>query len=454
MIEIRTIGGYGEVGKNMTAVRVDDDVILFDMGLHMPNYIAFTQGEEERKRVTAKDMMAAQAVPDISLLKDWRSKVRAIVLSHAHLDHIGAVPYLANEFGCPVLGTPYTISVLKAIMEDGGQRVRNKLVDVPVNGTYVINKKLKVEFINVTHSVPHAGFQALHTPYGVVLYALDFKMDNNPVVGAKPNYAALKRIGEKGVIVAMVDSLYSHEDKKTPSESVVKEMLRDVMMGVYNKGNAVIVTTFASHLARLKTIIDFGRQLGRKVVFCGRSLDKYVMAGEDIGIIDFHNSVALRGKYASQTRKILRKIQQDGPDKYLLIVTGHQGEPKSTLSKMATGILPFKFKPGDIVVFSSNIIPHPQNVMDRQRLEDELRAKGVRIFKDIHVSGHPCREDLYEFIRLCKPQNLIPAHSEHGRMDKFVEFASRMGYVQGKTVHELFTGQEWKAPAIHPRKGA
>lgn len=440
-IEILAVGGYGEVGKNMTAVRVDDDVIIIDMGIHLPNYITYTEGEEDKDHFRSEDLIKVQAIPDVALMEEWRGKVRAICISHAHLDHVGAVPYLAGKYRAPVLGSPYTIAVLKAILRDNKQQLPNELRSVQLNSTHRVSKNITLEFINVTHSIPHASFIAIHTKYGIILYAVDFKFDNNPVVGNKPNYDALKRIGQKGVICAIVDSLYSHEEKKTPSESVVKEMLRDVIMGTTSKGNAVIVTTFASHIARLKTIIEFGRQLNRKVVFLGRSLAKYVDAAESIKLVDFSKQISMRGNYSKQTQSILRKIQRDGPDKYLMVVTGHQGEPKSTLSKMSTGVLPFKFKPGDHVVFSSSIIPHPANIKDRMKLEDDLRSKGVRIFKDIHVSGHPCREDLYEFFTLVKPKRVIPAHSEHERMEKFIEFAERLGYKRGKNVHELFTGQ-------------
>jgi ribonuclease J len=442
-IEVMAVGGYGEVGKNMTAIKIDDDVIIIDMGLHMPNYIKYTEGEEEKEKFRADDLMKVQAIPDIALIENWKSKVRAIVLGHAHLDHIGAVPYLANKFRAPILGTPYTMAVTKAILRDMKTNISNPLKTVPVNGNYRINQNLSIEFINVPHSVPHSGHIAIHTKYGIILYALDFKFDNTPVVGDKPNYNALKRIGDKGVVLAFVDSLYAHEEKKTPSESVVKEMLRDVLLSTNSKGNAIIVTTFASHIARLKTIIEFGRQLNRKVVFLGRSLAKYTDAAESIKLVNFTKDLAMFGKYGKQNQKILNKINRDGVHKYLLVVTGHQGEPKSTLSKMARGLLPFKFRPGDHVIFSSSTIPHPTNIADRQRLDAELRSYGVRIFKDIHVSGHPCREDLYEFFRLVKPKHVIPAHSEHGRMEAFMDFAETLGFRRGESVHELFTGQRF-----------
>jgi len=446
-IELRAIGGYGEVGRNMTAVKVDDDVVLLDMGLHMPNFIKYTQGEEDKSNFKAHALMSASAVPDLKILGDWRDKVRAVIISHAHLDHVGAVPYLAGELHCPIVGSPYTMAVLKAILADNNTKLRNNIISVPLNGTYTINKNLKIELINVTHSIPHQCMLAVHTSYGVVLYATDFKFDNNPVVGERPNYAAMKRISNK-VVVAMIDALYAHDERKTPSESVVKEMLRDVMMGTYSKGNAVIITTFASHIARLKTITDFGKQLGRKVVFCGRSLDRYVSAAESIGLASFRD-VAMRGRYGHETKGILKKIQKEGSEKFLLVVTGHQGEPGSVLTKMASGKLPFKFSHGDHVIFSSLVIPQPQNVQDRQKLESELKARGVRVFKDIHVSGHPCREDLYELLRLVKPKQVIPVHAEHDRMDAFIDFAESQGYVATKTAHELFTGQAFSVFGRH-----
>jgi ribonuclease J len=442
VIEIRAIGGYGEVGKNMTAIRVDDDVIIFDMGLHLPNYIAYTQGEEEKIHIRAEDLIERQAVPDPHLLGDWKKMVKAIVISHGHLDHLGAVQYIAGQYRCPVYGTPYTMAVLKALVKDSGARLSNPMKTVPLNGTIKVGQ-LTLEFINVAHSIPHAAHIAVHSKYGVLLYAVDFKFDNTPVVGQKPNYAAFERIGKKGVLCAIVDSLNSDQEKKTPSETVVKEMLRDVMIGTRSEGHAVVITTFASHIARLKTIIEFGRQLNRKVVFLGRSLIKYVDAAEEIKLVDFSKDIAMRGGWSKQSQKILQKIQRDGPQKYLLVVTGHQGEPRSMLSKLATGKMAFRFKEGDHVIFSSNVIPSAQNQIDRQRLEGELRAQGVRIFKDIHVSGHPCREDLYMFFQMVKPRHVIPAHSEHERMDKFVEFAESLGYVKDKTIHELFTGNRY-----------
>ena len=169
MIEIRAIGGYGEVGKNMTAVRVDDEVVIFDMGIHLPNYIKYT--EEEREDVTklsAKALQNVEAIPDDSQIKDWRHDVQAIIPSHAHLDHIGAIPYLAKKYDAPVICTPFTAAVLKTILKDEKIDLPNDIRTLPPNGQIKISQKLKVEFVNITHSTAQAVAVALHTPYGVV----------------------------------------------------------------------------------------------------------------------------------------------------------------------------------------------------------------------------------------------------------------------------------------------
>ena len=284
---------------------------------------------------------------------------------------------------------------------------------------------------------------ALHTKHGVVLYATDCKFDNSPVLGPKPDYQRLKQLGDSGIAVAIVDSLYARDDKKTPSESVAREMLKDAMLGFDCKGKAVIVTTFSSHIARLKSVIDFGKQMNRKIVFLGRSLAKYCFAAEDVGIYPFSKEVEIV-KYAKHIKKKLGDIQKKGREKFLLVVTGHQGEPKSTLSKMANKTVPFAFRPCDHVIFSCTVIPAEINRKQRAALDRTLNGLGVRIFKDIHVSGHAARQDMHEFIELTRPCHIIPVHSEKESVNAFVELAEGLKYVEGKNVHKLFNSQRLK----------
>ncbi len=439
-VEICAIGGYGECGKNMTAVRVDDEVVVFDMGLHLPNWIKFT--EQEHEEVVAYDsdeLKRVRAVPDDRVIDEWKDKVVAIVPGHGHLDHIGAVPFLANEYACPVIATPMTAEVIKAILRDEKIRIKNKIISLNPGSVFKVSDNLKVEFVHITHSIPHSVMVALHTKYGVVLYATDFKLDNSPVMGKKPDYDRLKALSKKGILVSIIDALYAKDAKKTPSEQVAREMLRDVMLGVDSKGKAVFVTTFSSHIARIKSIVEFGKQMNRKIVFMGRSLTKYCMAAQDAKLIKFGKDIIFC-KFGREIRKKLREIEKRGPQKFLMVVTGHQGEPQSTLTKIATNVLPFRFQSEDHVVFSCTVIPTAINRAHREVLEANLREKGVRMFKDIHVSGHGSREDIRDFINFVKPQHVIPTHAEGPSIEAFCDLAVELGYQEGKTVHNLLNG--------------
>ncbi|MBW3014971.1 RNase J family beta-CASP ribonuclease [Candidatus Woesearchaeota archaeon] len=435
-IEICAVGGYQEIGKNMTAIKVDDEVILIDMGIHLENYIRYTE-DEDIHGVSAAELIKVGAIPDISVINDWKDKVKAIVPTHAHLDHTGAIPFLSNKFKAPILCTPFTAAVIKAIEEDERSKIKNRILRMNINSKYHISDKITLEFINMTHSTPQTVLAVLHTPYGSILYANDFKFDRHPTLGKATNFEKLEEIGKKGVIALIVDSLYAPNAMKTPSEMVAKEMLNEVMLGTNSKGKAVIVTTFSSHLARLKSIVEFGRKMNRKVLFLGRSLYKYVNAGEEAEVINFKKKAEIV-KFGKQIRRKLASIEKNGErDKYLFVVTGHQGEPKATLSKMVDKELPFEFLPEDHVIFSCKVIPNKLNIENREELERKLKKYGVRIFKDIHVSGHASREDLRDFLHMLKPKHIFPAHGEKNMMEALKELSGELGYDLSNNVHLL-----------------
>ncbi len=442
MIEICAIGGYDEIGKNMTAIKVDDEVVIIDMGLHLDSYIKYTEEEEDDiVEISAAELARVGAIPNDKVIKDWKDKVKAIIPTHAHLDHVGALTFLSNNYNAPILCTPFTTEVIKAISKDEKIKLKNEIKTLNVNSIYYISDKIKIEFINMTHSTPQTVMVAVHTPKGIVLYANDFKFDNHPTLGKKPNYNKLEELGKKGVKVLICDCTRARQPIKTPSELVAKEMLRDVMLGVDSKNKAVIVTTFASHLARLKSIIEFGKKMNRKIVFLGRSLAKYTEAGEKAGLINFSKEVEIV-KFGKQIKRRLKKIERDGTEKYLLVVTGHQGEPKSTLSKIVNGTIPFKFHSEDHVIFSCTVIPSEINIHNRAELEKRLREHGIRIFRDIHASGHASREDLRDLLNLVKPENIIPAHGEEEMKQALVDLAIEKGYKKDKTIHLLHDGDK------------
>ncbi|MCF7910428.1 RNase J family beta-CASP ribonuclease [Candidatus Pacearchaeota archaeon] len=437
-MKIYTIGGYNEVGKNMTVVDLGEDAFIFDLGIYLPAVVELQEEEEQQQAYDEKLLRTIGALPEDLMLDKLglRNKVRGILISHAHLDHVGAVPYIAYRYKAPVVGTPFTISVLKSIMKDEKIKIPNKITTINPNSSVTLrgkNRSYKVEFINITHSTPQTSMIALHTPEGIVLYANDFKLDNTPVLGLPPNYNALKKISQQGVKAMIVDSLYSGDNKKTPSEKVARTLLEEVMLTIKNEKSAIFVSTFSSHIARLKSIVDFSKKLNRKVYVLGRSMNKYISAAKEVGICPFEKDIQV-SSYKKQVESTLRKIAKNR-DKCLVICTGHQGEPGSVMDRLARGKLPFEFRPNDNVIFSSKTIPVPINIANRENIDKRLKKTGVRIFDNVHVSGHGGREDLRDTISIVRPKNIIPAHGSTQQLTPMLELAKEMGYDVGKTVH-------------------
>ncbi len=424
-LEIIPLGGYSEVGRNSVAVRVDDEIVILDLGLMMDRYIEYTDSDE-LVEVSGRTLIEIGAAPDVEILGADRKNVRGILLTHGHLDHIGAVPYLANRFDCDVHATPFTIELVRRMFDDEKRLSRGKLVSHDVNDRFQISEKIEAEFIYITHSVPHSVMILLHTPYGRIMYANDFKFDNNPTLGPKPNYARLRELEGK-VDYLILDTLYAESEIKTPSEKIAEEMLKDVLLGTQSRGSTIIVSTFSSHIARLRAIVNVAKMMKRKPVFLGRSLRKYTEAAEAVGIADF-SDVEIVG-FGNKVKPYLKKITD--PDKYLFVATGHQGEPKATLSRIVNqGLLPLA--DNDIVVFSSKTIPVPVTLENKKRLDDALKARHVRLFSDIHVSGHGAREDHRDFLNMLKPKNIIPTHGVPAALAAFKNLAEEVGYTPDK----------------------
>lgn len=442
-MKIYSVGGFNEVGKNMTAVELKDDVILFDCGFYLP---AIVELEENERVYTEKKLRSIGAVPSDEILEnlDLKNKVRAIIPSHAHLDHIGAIPYIAHHYNAEIIGTPFTMEVLKSILNDEKIFLKNRLKTIQPNScTYVQGKtkKYRIDFVNITHSTPQTSMIALHTDEGIVLYANDFKFDNNPVLGKKPNYELLKSLGKQGVKALIVDSLYSGDDRKTASEKVARTLLEEVMLTTYNDNSALFVTTFSSHIARLKSIVEFGKQLNRRIVFLGRSLNKYVKAASKADVCPFINDIEI-ATYKNQLEKQLKRVEKNRGE-YMIVCTGHQGEPGSILDRIARNKLHFKFKPRDHLIFSSSVIPTEVNIKNRDRLDSRLKKRGVRMFNNVHVSGHAGREDLRDLLTIVNPEHIIPAHGSHDKIAPMMELSKEMGY-NNKYLHLMNDGQSLK----------
>jgi len=438
MVKVHTVGGFSEVGKNMVVVELEDDAFIFDEGFFLPSIVSM---QEKEKVMTEKILVKNGAIPDDSVISNIRNKVRAQFIGHAHLDHVGAIPFMSDKYNAPIYGTPFTINVLKSLLDDNKLILKNKVYSINPNTSFYVqgkNKKYKIDFINITHSTPQTVMVAIHTEKGVILYANDFKMDDTPVLGLKPNYKVLREIADEGVLCFIVDSLYSGTERKTPSEKIARSLLEEVLLTIQNQKNGMVVTTFSSHIARLKSIVEFSKKIDREIVLLGRSMDKYSKAAINSKIAPFLQDIKI-SKYRKQVEKTLNKVNKNR-DKYMVVCTGHQGEPGSILERFSRHDLPFRINQGDNIIFSSSVIPTPINQEQFKKMEARLKKNKPRIFRDVHVSGHAGREDLRDILNIVRPKHVIPSHGGFDKTGPMISLLKEMGYKEGKNAHLMENG--------------
>lgn len=432
-VEILPVGGLGEVGKNMTALGFDGNYIVVDMGIRLDSIMAFE--DAEIGKMSREELININGIPDDRILRG--RNVKAIVLSHGHLDHIGAVGKLVHAYDAPIYGTPLTIELTKKVLsEERGFKIKNELVSVNLGDSVRING-IEIEFIPATHSILHTALILASSDGDSVLFASDFKLDEQPILGKKTDRARLKRLASEGLLAALVGAVRLDEQGPTPSETHAREMLRKVMGEASSTDGLVIATTFSSHIVRLKSIVDLSFEMGRTPVLVGRSLRNYCTAAMDLGLVDFPPELSIHGR-PNAVHNLLREIDKSRSD-FVLICTGHQGETNSVLSRIADGQLPLNVNDRDEVIFSASVIPNPINESNRELLETKLRAKGAHIYSNVHVSGHAGRVDTSEFIEMIKPENLVPCHSTTDRLRAMVELGRELGYTDDH-LHQLRNG--------------
>lgn len=437
-IGIIAVGGYDEVGRNMTAIRCGADIVIMDMGLRLDRVQIHEDVETEKMH--SLDLIRAGAIPDDTIMNAARGTVRAIICTHGHLDHIGAISKLAHRYDAPIIGTPFTIELIsQQISSERKFGTENELHTLNASETFPITEDISVEFIRVQHSIIDCVFAALHTPQGIMLYANDFKLDRTPVLGDKPDFDRLKSLGGEGVLAMITESTNVQRSGKTPSEQIAHDLMLDVLLGTEETKSGVLVTTFSSHIARIKTIVDAAEKMGRRPLLLGRSMERYSEVARRLGYIDYSAEVCGNRKSID---KALRKVMKDGKDEYLPIVTGHQGEPDAVLSRIANDSTPYEIESGDKIIFSANVIPNPLSAANRYVIETKLRMKGARIYDNVHVSGHASREDHWELLKMINPEQVIPSHGDLSMTSAYAELAEEAGYVLGDTVHVLRNGQE------------
>ena len=441
-IEIIAVGGYNEVGRNMTAVRCGKEIVIFDMGLRLDQMMIHEDAELENMH--SLDLIKIGAIPDDTMMNSVEGTVKAIVCSHGHLDHIGAIPKLAHRYNAPIIAAPYAAELIRQQIS-GEQKfgVNNKIFALKPGQRYTISQHLVLEFVRTQHSIIDTVTPVLHTPHGAIVYACDFKLDRTPVIGEPPDFARFGQIGKEGVLALIVESTYIDRPGRCPSERIARDLVRDVMTSYEDDKSAIMVSTFSSHIARVKTIAECAHEIGRKPVLLGRSMEKYSVTAEQMKLVSFPQDTSVFGNRRTVDRT-LRRIMKAGKEKFLPIITGHQGEPGSILTRMALGDTPYQLAKGDKVLFSANVIPNPMNFGQRYMVEAHLKMAGARLFEDLHVSGHAFREDHYEFVSLLHPQHIIPAHGNVKMTASYAEFAGELGYTLGNDVHLMQNGQRLK----------
>lgn len=428
---IHALGGYEEVGKNMTALEVQGEVVIIDMGLRVDRMMIHE--DTDVHSLQEHELRKIGAVPDDRPLED--KKVVGIILSHGHLDHIGAISKMAAKYNCPVVGRPFTANIARELMKDDGQTEKN-IITVEREGSL---GNFRFEFINVTHSIPDSSLVALYTREGDVLYANDYKLDPHPLIGETTDFSKLRGIQPK---LLVIESVRVAEQKKTPSERIAVMMLQDFFYNENFDFDCLVSTTFSSHVSRVQALIDISSKIGRQPVLLGRSLCKYWNGALEAGIVTMD---VVRIAKRRALNKFLKEAGQNR-SQYSLIVTGHQGEPDAVLSRMADGKTPFIFSNRDCVVFSASTIPNPVNEANRYKLETKLMMQKVRMVKDMHVSGHACKEDHRELLRIVSPEYIIPSHGDFGKLSSWGVLAEEEGYTVGKDFFILKNTQKMRIP--------
>jgi ribonuclease J len=438
-IGIIAVGGYNEIGRNMTAIKIGKDIVLMDMGIRLDRVQIHEDTDVEG--LHASDLIAMGAIPDDSIMENVDGKVRVIACTHGHLDHIGAISKLAHKYKAPIIATPFTADLIQQeIKAERIFNVDNQVIPVRASERYQVTPEIELEFVRVQHSIVDCVFAAIHTDRGTILYANDFKIDRNPTLEEPPDFDRLRSMGREGVLALITETTNAGISGKTPSEQIAKDLVWDTLIGTEETRSGVLVTTFSSHIARIKAVIAAANKMGREPILLGRSMEKYWGTAVRTGYAD-RNDLPVYGRRKT-IDKALKRIVTEGKEKYLPIMTGHQGEPGALLSRVANGETDYMIESGDKVVFSAGIIPQPLNQSNRHTVETKLKMRGARIYDNVHVSGHACREDHWELLRMINPEHVIPSHGNLVTHSSYLMMAEDTGYSLGSSIHLVRNGQE------------
>ena len=403
-VKIIPLGGLGEIGKNITLYEYDGDMFLVDCGMSFP--------DEEMPGIDI-------VIPDFSYVLENKDRIKGLVVTHGHEDHIGAIPYLLTNFNLPIYATRLTIGLIECKLKE-----HKLLGDAKLNivnpGETVNLGKFSIEFIHVNHSIPDAVAFAITCPAGTVMHTGDFKIDTTPIDDFPMDIGRFAELGKQGVLALLADSTNAERPGYTASERLVGESLSQIFKKA--EGHRIIVATFSSNIHRIQQIIKEAVNCGRKVAISGRSMLNVVTIAEELGYLNVPQNVLID----------VGDIKEYPPEKIVIVTTGSQGEPLSALHRIAfADHKQIEIIPGDRVIISASATPIPGNEKLVSKVINELMKSGANVvyekMYDVHVSGHACQEELKLIMSVVKPKYFIPLHGEQKHLKKHAGLAEQMG---------------------------
>ncbi len=401
-LKIIPLGGLHEIGKNITAFEYENEIIVVDCGLSFPE----------------DDMLGVDLViPDITYLERNVDKIKGLIITHGHEDHIGAVPYLLKKINIPIYATRLTAGLIRNKLEEHKLLRSTKLKEVIQGQIIKLGKKFEVEFIRSSHSIPDSVMLAITTPVGTVLHTGDFKVDYTPIDGKLMDFGRIAELGNKGILALMSDSTNAERKGFTMSESSVGEVFDKLFLHCTKR---IVVATFASNVHRVQQIVNSAVKYGRKIAVCGRSMINMIQTARELGYIECPENIFID----------IDMIKNYTDEQLVIITTGSQGETMSALTRMAAGDhRKVTITPNDLVIISATPIPGNEKLVSK--VIDDLMQIGAEVvysaLEDIHVSGHACQEEQKLILALSKPKYFIPVHGEYRQLIAHSETAQSMG---------------------------
>ncbi len=401
-VKVAFLGGLNEIGKNITLIECENDIIIIDCGM------AFPDG----------DMLGVDLViPDFTYIEQNYERVKGIILTHGHEDHIGGLPFLLAKVNIPIYGTPLTLGLVGNKLREHSLFNKTQLNEVHAGETIKLGC-MEIKFIHVNHSIPDSVAFAINTPAGTLVHTGDFKIDCTPINGGMIDLSSFARIGDNGVLALLAESTNAERSGYTPTERMVSDSLDNLFKQAEHY--RIIIATFASNVNRVQQIINCAEKYGRKVAFSGRSMVNYMEVAKKLGYLTLPENILID----------LDMLDRYLPEQVVLVTTGSQGEPMSALSRMAySDHRKVMVGEGDFIIISANPIPGNEKTVGN--VVDELLKRGCKVIYesmyDVHVSGHACQEELKILHRLVKPQYFIPVHGEQKHLRKHAELAEFLG---------------------------